>query len=145
MAYKSYSNPLYDVVEPGEWTSGLCCLFANALRERFDLPMRAILVRSLRDASQTLIHAFGSLPEGLAVDARGVRTEADMMAGYGDYTERDWRELHGAYPDEEIEVVIDAITLDELWDLNPEDHEATNAAHAYIVSRRDLFGSIKTN
>ena len=143
MAYKAYSNPLYEVVGADEWTNGLCCLFANALRERFELPMRAILVRSRQDGSQTLVHAFGSLPEGRAVDARGVRSEAEMMAGYDDYTESDWRELHGAYPGEEIDVIIDGVTLEELWDLNPEDHEATNAAHAYIEGRPELFGFIK--
>lgn len=140
--FKEYSNPLYESVEPEDWTSGLCCLFANALHERFDLPMRALLVRSKHDGSKTLVHAFGALPGNQMVDALGIRSEADLMTAYGDYSERDWRVLHGALPHEEFDVVIEDVTLGNLWALNPEDHEATNAAHAYIVSRPDLFGSL---
>lgn len=140
--FKDYSNPLYETVEPEDWTSGLCCLFANALRERFNLPMRAVLVRSRQDGSKTLVHAFGVLSGGQAVDALGIRGEVELMVAYADYSDRDWRALHCARPEEDIDVVIEDVTLGHLWALNPEDHEATNAAHAYIESRPDLFGSL---
>ncbi|HDR9103421.1 TPA: hypothetical protein QDB04_000141 [Burkholderia vietnamiensis] len=142
MPFKEYSNPLYESVKPEDWTSGLCCLFANALRERFNMPMRALLVRSRLDGSKTLVHTFGVLPGSQVVDALGIRTEAELRAEYDDYTERDWRELHCARPGEELDVVFEDVTLGHLWSLNPEDHEATNAAHEYIDSRPDLFGSL---
>lgn len=140
--FKDYTNPLYEEVDPEDWTSGLCCLFANALRERFSLPMRAVLVRSRQDGSKTLVHAFGALPCGQVVDALGIRSEAVLMAAYEGYSDGDWRALHCARPDEDIDVVIEEVTLGHLWALNPEDHEATNAAHAYIESRPDLFGEL---
>lgn len=34
------------------------------------------------------------------------------------------------------------MTLEELWDLNPENHEATNAAHEFNESRPELFGEL---
>jgi hypothetical protein len=140
--FKDYTNPLYESVEPEDWTSGLCCLFANALRERFNVPMRAVLVRSRQDGSKTLVHAFGALSGGQVVDALGIRSEVELMSAYDDYSDRDWRALHGDRPDEDIDVVIEDVTLGHLWALNPEDHEATNAAHAYIESRPDLFGAL---
>lgn len=141
--FKAYSNPLYESVAPEDWTAGLCCLFANALQERFGLSMRALLVRSRGDSAKTLVHAFGALPDGQVVDALGIRSETELRAQYDDYSDRDWRELHCAQPGEDIDVVIEDVTLSHLWALNPEDHEATNAAHAYIVSRPDLFGVLR--
>ena len=142
--FKAYSNPLYENVAPEDWTNGLCCLFANALQERFGLPMRALMVRSRGDGAKTLVHAFGALSDGQVVDALGIRPEAALRAEYDEFSERDWRELHCAQPGEEIEIVIEDVTLGHLWALNPEDHEATNAAHTYIVARPDLFGTLLT-
>lgn len=138
--FKAYSNPLYETVEDEDWTSGLCCIFANALQERFGLPMRALMVRSTETESKTLVHAFGVLPNGHVIDAMGVRPQATLREQYADYSDRDWRELHCAEPGEILEIIFEDVTLGHLWSLNPEDHEATNAAHAYIDSRPDLFG-----
>lgn len=142
--FKAYSNPLYENVDPEAWTSGLCCLFANALQERFGLPMRALMVRSTEGGAKTLVHAFGALPGDQVVDALGIRAETALHAQYDDFSERDWRELHCARPGEKIEIVIEEVTLGHLWALNPEDHEATNAAHAYIAARPDLFDALSS-
>jgi len=139
MPFKDYTNPLYEEVDPDAWTNGLCCLFANALRERFGLPMHALLVRSKQDGSKTLVHAFAVLPDGRMVDALGVRSQDNLWADYADYSDRNWRELHCAQPGEELEVVIEGVTLGHLWALNPEDHEATNAAHVFIEQHPDRF------
>lgn len=140
MTFKNYSNPLYDIVEnPKDWTQGLCCLFANALRERFGLPMKALLIKA-DDGTCTLVHAFGTLPNSDVVDALGIRPEAQLLeVDYADYSDRTWRELHGASPGETVQVVVEPVTLGQLWALNPEDHEATNAAHLYIEQHPELF------
>lgn len=147
MTFKNYSNPLYDVVEdPDAWTQGLCCIFANALLERFGLPMKALLVKSDMDGTCTLVHAFGVLPSGDIVDARGIRTEQHLRdVDYADYSDRMWEELHGARPDETVQVVIEPVTLGRLWALNPEDHEATNAAHLFIEQNPELFQQLLAN
>jgi hypothetical protein len=144
MAFKDYSNPLYDLVEnDDDWTSGLCCIFANVLRERYGVPMRAIIIHSPGNGHKTLVHAFGALPDGEMVDAKGVRTEAELLSeDYTDFTDRFWRELHGADRDEAIAVGIEDVTLGRLELLNPEDHEATNAAHDYIARNPDLFAAL---
>lgn len=141
--WKDYSNPLYDVVEnPQDWVAGLCCIFANALRERFDLPMQAIMVQSDFDGSLTLVHAFGCMPDDRKVDARGFHSEAEIFALYEDYTEADWRGVACLKPGEPYRVVIRDVQLDDLWDLNPEDHEATNAAHRFIDEHRERFAEL---
>jgi hypothetical protein len=147
MTFKNYSNPLYDVVEnPDDWTQGLCCIFAYALQERFGLPMKALLVKSTEDETDTLVHAFGVLPNGDIVDALGIRPEGHLLeVNYADYSERTWRELHGAKPGETIQIVIEPVTLGQLWALNPEDHEATNAAHLYIEQHPELFSALSVD
>lgn len=145
MAYKDYTNPLYDVVEDEQaWTSGLCAIFANALVERHGLSLRALVVRSRNEPNIiTLVHAFGALPGGCIVDARGIRPEAGLLeVDYAELTTQDWRDIHCAQPGEDIEVIIVPISVEELWELNPEDLDATNAAHQYIENHPDLFGSL---
>lgn len=142
MAFKDYTNPLYDVVDDEQaWTNGLCAIFAHALVERLGLPLKAVVVRSAQDrTNMTLVHAFGVLPEGRVVDARGIRPEAGLLeADYADFSEQDWRAIHCAQPGEAIEVVIVPVSVEELWDLNPEDLDATNAAHEYIERHPELF------
>jgi hypothetical protein len=145
MTFKEYSNPLYDVVDNEEsWTSGLCCIFANALRERYEIPMRAVLIKSQRDGCKTLVHAFGALPGGRIVDALGVRNEDQLLSeDYADFSDKDWRDLHCARPGEKLDIVIEDVTLGHLWSLNPEDHEATNAAHEYIEAHPELFQEVE--
>lgn len=140
MPFKEYSNPLYDVVADEDWTSGLCCIFANALRERFNMDMRALLIKSKHDGSKTLVHAFGVTGDGRMIDARGAQPETSIWEDYSHFRPQDWHALHGAEKDEAIDLVIEDVTLGHLWALNPEDHEATNAAHQYIENHPELFG-----
>lgn len=147
MTWKSYNNPLYDdIQDPDDWTQGLCCIFANALRERFDLPMRALVVESMHDGSELLVHAFAQLPDGRIVDALGVRSHAAMMQAYQDHTQQYWRIAacftHAPYDTAAIKVHTRDVALDDLWDLNPEDHEATNAAHAFIDRQPRRFKAL---
>jgi hypothetical protein len=144
MPFKDYTNPLYDVVEDeSDWLNGLCCIFANALVERFSLPLKALVVRSKGDGCETLVHAFASLPEGRIVDARGIRREQQLLdEDYVDVSEREWRSLHCARPDEDIEICIVPVTVGNLWALNPEDLDATNAAHAHIEQHPERFGEL---
>ncbi len=143
--FKDYTNPHYDVVaDEASWLNGLCAIFAHALEERFRLPLKALVVRSKDGHFVTLVHAFGSLPDARIVDSRGIRNEASLLdEDYADVSERQWRELHGANPDEEIEVAIVSTTVAELWALNPEDLEATNAAHHHIDLHPDRFAELE--
>lgn len=145
--FKAYGNPLYDVVEDeADWLNGLCCLFAHALVERFNLPLKALLVRSVGDRdNKTLVHAFGVLPDGRFVDARGVMAEAELRAVYEGFTQKDWRQLHCAGPDEEVELAIEPVTVGHLWALNPEDIDATNAAHQHLARHPDRFAACVLN
>lgn len=144
MPFKEYINPLYENVPDSDWTSGLCCIFANSLQERFNIPLRAILVKSVDSGLVTLVHAFGSLHDGRIVDALGIRHENTLLAhDYKEFSERTWRDLHGDDEGEPIMVVIEDVTLPQLWALNPEDLDATNAAHVYIQAHPELFGELE--
>lgn len=90
-------------------------------------------------SNKTLVHAFGALPDGRFVDARGVMSEAEMREGYEDYAQKDWQQLHCARPGEEMELVIEDVTVGHLWALNPEDIDATNAAHLHMAEHADRF------
>lgn len=141
MAFKEYSNPLYEDVADGDWLAGYCCIFANALRERFGLTIRALMVQSVADGAETLVHAFCVMGGGSMVDAHGVRPEAMVWQDYGHFTESDWRKI-ACCPDDEIKLFVRDVSLEELWELNPEDHEATNAAHEYIEAHAEKFRSL---
>lgn len=141
MHFKEHSNPLYDVVaDEADWLNGLCAIFAHALEERFSMPLKALLVRSVAEPNnRTLVHAFGVLPDGRFVDSRGAMTEEAMRACYEDYSSKDWQQLHCAQPGEEVELVIEPVTVALLWSLSPEDLDATNAAHAHIEAHPERF------
>lgn len=121
------------------WQDGGCCVFANALRERFDLPLAALLVRE-RDGFESLLHAFVRLPDGRVADSAGVRDEAELVATYRARGDEALRAVTLAKGD--IELVVREITLDELDELNPETLCATQGAHDFIKAQFKRFTAL---
>ncbi len=140
------SGGKYLGVNSDAWTSGLCCVFANALRERFDLQMRALMVRAHSDDFETLVHAYVALPDGRAVDALGVCAEAEIRSRYDGWSDADWRSVACLSSPEDqatgYSVECRDVDLSELWDLNPEDHEDTAAALAYVDENPERFADL---
>lgn len=122
-------NQLYDQIDDAAWNKGYCCIFAYALQERYGLSMNAVIERRIRDGDEWLIHCFAAAGE-LAIDADGIRARDQMLA--------EWATARCYDPGEEVEVVVREVSLDELWDLNPEDIGATQAAHRFLDARPHL-------
>ncbi len=132
---KTYRNPMYDEVPEDWWTTGLCSLFANALRKRFHLPMYAVLERADNDGVETLIHAV-VLKDNIAYDADGATPVPTLIAHYkpGLY-----------YPDEPSRIIFTRITLKRLSDLHIEDVRDTRAALAFIDRHPERFAALRTS
>lgn len=134
MAFKEYSpNPLYQNVPDELWTSGYCAIFANALRERYGVSMRAMVVKS-SDGEETMVHTVGVLQDGRYVDGEGVKDSF----GYENWTSEKLSSLVFR-PANETRVVFEDVDVARLYELSPEDIEDTNAAHEYIDNHPGLF------
>ena len=127
-----YRNPDYENVPDDWWSCGYCSIFANALRERFGLPIYAIVEEAVKDGDQTLVHAVG-LKGGLAYDAGGARPIAEVMNAYepGIY-----------YPNEESRIRLLKMSLRRLDEIHDVDLRATYEAHRYIERHPQLFKSL---
>ena len=125
---------MYDEVPDDWWTTGLCSLFANALRERFRLPIYAVLERADKDGDETLIHAV-VVKDNIAYDADGATPVTTLIAEYkpGFY-----------YPDEPSSIVFKRISLKRLSDLHIEDVRDTRAALAFIDRHPERFAILRT-
>ena len=146
MTFKEYTNPLYDKVEnEDDWVSGLCCIMAHALQEKFDYPMYAVMIECNR--SLTLIHAVVQLPNGIYLDAQAEKTADELWESFGEWSEKNWRDLGGfhetGYADQPLIKDIRPISLAQMWLLSPEDLDATNAAHDYINAHPEIFASLQ--
>lgn len=135
-----------DYGEENIWTNGLCCVLANALRERFDLPMGAYVIRSHFDDRKIIVHAFGRMPDGRIVDGEGIRSEQEMLSVWDDVTEDQWRETAGldlgGYANHGLSLEYMNVELGHLWLMSPEDVDDTSRAHEFIDSNPDLFGAL---
>lgn len=121
-----------------DWKNGLCCVFAYALHERYDLPMKALVVREA-DGFDSLLHALVSSPGGTLIDASGpLGSSDDLVAQYkARFSEEDLRSITLASGS--IEILVRDVTLDELEEMNPEDITDTREAHRFIDENPSLF------
>lgn len=150
MEFNVTTRPILFAIESGYqdtpddwWTSGLCAVFAYALRERYGCQIKSLVVKA-SDGEETMVHTMGVLQGNLYIDATGVhqllngQPEIDMF-GNQEFSRQDYADLVFRDADDVI-VEIETVSLDRLYDLTPEGVEDTAAAHVYIESHPELFG-----
>lgn len=128
----SYRNPDYENVPDDWWSCGYCSIFANALREKFGLPIYAIVEEAVKDKDKTLVHAFG-LKGNMAYDSNGARPVNEVLSDY---------EPGIFYPNEESRIRLIKMSLNRLDKLHDVDIHATYAAHRYIDRHPQLFAGL---
>jgi hypothetical protein len=79
------------------------------------------------------------MPDGRLVDADGIRSANDF--GYDEWTPEEFAATVFR-PVEQVRVEFENVNLARLFELTPEDVEATNAAHDYIERHPELFGEL---
>jgi hypothetical protein len=102
-----------------DFTGGYCYALALTLHDVYDWPLAVIAAEEEENEDIFTIHAFVTLPNGMAFDIEGPKTIGAMINGYAG-GETGWR-------------AVEMSRVEFLRQMNPELRSMTLAAHSYAM------------
>lgn len=126
------------------YTEGLCCFFALALRDAFNIRINAIVETCKSDGHRNLVHAF-CVTDSYEVDAKGIHPKGKMTIPSG-YT---------LFPDEDsFFEIIENINEQDFcnmregmycYDLTSEDNSEAHQELVRKITNCEAFKPLKIN